>query len=259
MFYVYCLSIGPPVVAGDRYPEGVRSLNLENRHIVLKYVDESEFSEENFKRNLSDIEWLESNAREHIEVIRTVMEYNTVIPFKFGTIFVTEESLCKFLRDYSASLVESFLQVDGKEEWAVKIYCDRRHLSQRIDEISLDAAALERLIMDSPPGKAFLLKKKKQGLVEEEIDKVCKTFGQAFFNELKSLSESASLNNLLPKEFTGRDENMIVNASFLVKKTQGSLFVKCARLMETKKENSGFFTEVTGPWPPFSFISIKEK
>jgi len=29
--------------------------------------------------------------------------------------------------------------------------------------------------------------------------------------------------------------------------------------LRKKDENSGFIIEATGPWPPFSFISIKEK
>ena len=29
--------------------------------------------------------------------------------------------------------------------------------------------------------------------------------------------------------------------------------------LKKKDGNSGFLLEITGPWPPFSFISIKEK
>ena len=259
LIYVYCLLNSRPELQNIFGTEGLNSLIYGDFHVIVKYVSESEFSEENFKRNLSDVEWLENNARSHVDVIYQVMENNTVIPFKFGTIFQTESSLAKFITDYSDSLAENFDHIKGMEEWSVKIYCDRKMLIERIDELSEDAAELEKQIMASSPGKAFLLKRKKADLTETEMDRICKKFGQEYFNDFKILSESTSLNNLLPKEFTGRQDTMILNASFLVKKSHVADFKNSVDLLNKRDENSGFCMETTGPWPPFSFISIKEK
>ncbi|MFA5816222.1 MAG: GvpL/GvpF family gas vesicle protein [Bacteroidales bacterium] len=259
LIYVYCLSNSPPQLGRNIELDGLKSLMSNDFYVIVKYVSESEFSEENFKKNLSDIQWLETNAREHVGVINTIMENNTVIPFKFGTIFQTEDSLRKFIADYSDSLIENFHYIGGKEEWAVKIYCDRKALSEQIDELSEEAAALEKQIMASSPGKAFLLKRKKTDLIENEMDRLCKIYGQEYYNEFKNLSESTSLNNLLPKEFTGREDTMILNAIFLVSKNKVPDFKSTADTLRKKDGNSGFFIEATGPWPPFSFISIKEK
>ncbi|MDP2339286.1 MAG: GvpL/GvpF family gas vesicle protein [Bacteroidota bacterium] len=258
LIYVYCLSNSPPVLHESMKLKGLKSLVFGDFHVVVKYVSEGEFSEENFKRNLSDIEWLEPNAREHIEVINLLMGQNTVIPFKFGTIFYTEDSLKKFITDYSGSLIENFNHIEGREEWSVKIYCDRKSLSEQIDELSEETAALEKQIMASSPGKAFLLKRKKSELIENEMDRICKSYGQDYYNEFKSLSVSTNLNNLLPKEFTGREDTMILNAAFLVSKTTVNDFKNTVDILRKKDGHSGFFIETTGPWPPFSFIYIKE-
>jgi len=92
-------------------------------------------------------------------------------------------------------------------------------LSEQIDELSEATAALEKQIMASSPGKAYLLGRKKEQLIEEESDRLCKHFGQIYFDEFKMISDSSFLNNLLPKEYTGRTDTMILNASFLVGKT----------------------------------------
>jgi hypothetical protein len=207
---------------------------------------------------LSDIEWLESNAREHVEVINRLMAHNTVIPFKFGTIYNTVAGLEKFITDYSDSLFENFHHIEGREEWSVKIYCNRKSLSEQIDELSEETAALEKQIMASSPGKAFLLKRKKYELIENEMDRICKSYGQKYYNDFKNLSVSTILNNLLPKEFTGREDSMILNAAFLVSKTKVTEFKNTVDEIIKQDENSGFFIEITGPWPPFSFIYIKE-
>jgi len=258
LIYVYCLANGPPELLGELESAGLKAIAAGNFYVIVKYVSESEFSEVNFKRNLSDIYWLENNAREHVEVIYLIMKQKTVIPFKFGTIFQSGESLEKFINDYCVSLDENFKSVEDKEEWSVKIYCDRKTLCQQIDELSEDTAALEKQIMASSPGKAYLLKRKKSELIENEMDRICKSYGQNYYNEFKNLSASTNLNNLLPKEFTGRDDTMILNAAFLVSNNKVVDFVNLVAALKEKDGNSGFFIETTGPWPPFTFICIKE-
>lgn len=259
LIYVYCLSNNLPDLGGELKSANLKSIAAGNFYVIVKNVSESEFSEENFRRNLSDILWLETNARDHVGVISLLMEQNTVIPFKFGTIFLAEDSLKKFITDYSESLIENFGRIENKQEWSVKIFCERNLLRLQIDELSEDAAALEKEIMISSPGKAYLLKRKKTDLVENEMDRICKKYGQEYFNEFNDLSETHSLNNLLPKEFTGREDTMILNAGFLVDRNRAKDFQNMAEIVREKHGNFGFSIEMTGPWPPFSFISIKEK
>ena len=259
LIYVYCLSTCPPDLDKITNAPGLKCLIFEDFTALVKYVSESEFSEENLKKNLSDIQWLEINAREHIRVIVMTMEQGTVIPFNFGTIYKSEDSLKKFIEDYSGSLIENIIHINEKTEWAVKIYCDRNTLGKQIDELSDESAALEKQIMDSSPGRAFLLKRKKTDLIENEMDRLCQNYGQEFYNEFKILSTSAKLNNLLPKEFTGRKDTMILNATLLVKNENDIDFVTAARVLKNKYAGLGFDLEITGPWPPFSFLAPLKK
>ncbi|MEI7828687.1 MAG: GvpL/GvpF family gas vesicle protein [Prolixibacteraceae bacterium] len=259
LIYVYCLVNSPPELSPEFMDKGLESIQFGDFYVIVKHVSEQDFSEENFQNHLSDLNWLETNAREHVEVINLIMPHHSVIPFKFGTIFQAETGVEKFISDYADSLKENFLFVGNKEEWSVKIYCDRKLLCHQIDEVSQEAAALEKLIMESSPGKAYLLKRKKMDLIENELDRICKLYGQEYFDELKALSESTNLNNLLPKEYTGRDDTMILNGTFLVSKSMVASFGNAVKILTKKDENFGFLLEISGPWPPFSFVYIKEK
>ena len=258
LIYVYCISEKRLDSLRNFELKTVENIQVGDFFAIMKYVSVEEFSEESFKANLSNAEWLEKNAREHIRVISKIMEEGPVIPFRLGTVYYSWEGLEKFVTDFSDSLTDNFNHIRGKEEWAVKIYCDRRILSEQIDELSEEAASLEAQIMGSSPGKAFLLKRKKSELIENEMDRLCKSFGQAYFNELRDLSIAASLNNLLPKEFTGRNDTMMLNATFLVESAKIVPFTAAVEVMKTKAGKSGFFIEQTGPWPLFSFVHIKE-
>jgi len=239
--------------------KGLQQISFRGLNVVIRMVSESEFSEDNLKRNLTDLAWLDSYAREHIRIISLLMEDCTVIPFNFGTIYNSQDSLLRFLEDYYDSLIEKIEYISGKEEWGIKMYFNHTMLIEQIDELSMEAADLEKQIMASSPGKAFLLRRKKSELIESEMNRLTKSYGQDYFNQLKKISEATMLNNLLPKELTGRDDTMILNASFLLYKDKASDFTATLNFLREKCVGFGFDIEFTGPWPPFSFISIKEK
>ena len=113
--------------------------------------------------------------------------------------------------------------------------------------------------METSPGRAFLLRRKKADLIENEINRICKTTGQRMFCELEELSKATTLNNLYPKEFTGKTDTMILNAAFLVREETAGEFLSKVTILRSLHTGTGFDLEVTGPWPPFSFISIKEQ
>lgn len=259
LIYAYCVLNTAPELENKTEFSGLEIICSGGFYVVVKKVSDAEYSEENLKKNLSDIAWLDMNARSHVSVISLLMEDHTVIPFNFGTIYHSVENLNKFIADYSDSLIRNLHFVDWKEEWAIKVYSNQLLLKEHIDNLSAEAAELEKQIMASSPGKAFLLSRKKADLIEREIEKLCKKYGQDYFNEFNTISGSAKLNNLIPKEFSGRNDNMILNASFLVAKDHAIEFVSMARRLKNKYSYLGFDLEVTGPWPPFSFIAIKEK
>lgn len=259
LIYMYCISDSPLRLDQVSGQESLRCLVFQGFYAIVKYVSPDEFSEENLKKNFADLAWIEIHARDHIRIISEVMKNRTVIPFKFGTIFNSEESLGKFIQDYSGSLTENLKNIKGKEEWSVKIYYNRTLLNQQIGEISEEVRTLEQEILKSMPGKAFLLKRKKVELIEKEVEKVMRSCGQSCYDELAALSELIQINNLLPKELTERMDDMILNVSCFVKQGGVSELLSAIGESQEKYKNAGFDMDAAGPWPPFSFISIKEK
>lgn len=259
LIYVYCISDSPLRLDHVSEQESLKCLMFQEFYAIVKQVSPDEFSEENLKKNFADLPWIEIHARDHIRIIGEVMKNSTVIPFKFGTIFNSEESLGKFIQNYSGSLTENLKNIKGKEEWSVKIYCNRTLLNQQIVEISEDVRTLEQEILESMPGKAFLLKRKKVELIEKEVEKVMQICGQSCYDELAALSELTQINNLLPKELSERTDNMILNVSCFVNQGRVNELLSAIGELQKKYKNVGFDMAVAGPWPPFSFISIKEK
>lgn len=258
LIYVYCIVDKHPQIEKNKLTSGLSVITVGGYYVCIKSVSSEEFSEENLKKKFANIAWIKENEHNHIEMITTIMKNCMVIPFKFGTIFNTINSLEKFVDDYSSLLSENFETIKVKEEWSVKIYCDKKILGEQIFELSEEVRKLEQQILESSPGKAFLLKRKKNELKESEVRRLMRINGQKCYEEYRNISYKIHLNNLLPQELTKREEDMVLNATFFVDKKNVMDFVHIANLQEEEYKSIGFLFDVTGPCPPFSFASIKE-
>ncbi len=159
----------------------------------------------------------------------------------------------------SDSLIENFHPMSGMEEWSFKVYCDRKLVTKKIDELSEETALLEKQILASSPGKAFLLSRKKTELIVKVIDRLCKKYRQQYYVEFKKFGESVIINNLLPREYIGREDTMILDATVFVKKINIVAFINAVNKLNEMNEDSGFYIETTCPRPPYDFVSIKRE
>lgn len=257
LIYIYCVTSKEPNFKD--LDCGVYSICHNGLYAIVNKVSKSSFSEENLKKNLSDIKWVEEKAREHIKVINQVMESATVIPFKFGTVFKTEDNLKKMIEDCSGQIKDNISKLDGKEEWSVKIYCDFKILNEKISQISEKIKELDQEIVSSSLGKAFLLKKKREDLIKEEVNKKINECGQNCYEKLKERAEEVVINKLLPKEVTEKENEMILNSAYLVLKEKVETFLDLIEEMKNKHSEVGFEFDCAGPWPPFNFVKMKEK
>lgn len=259
LIYLYCIT--------DKLPKLKEEEDLVDRiyfifylglYAVVNEVPLDEFSEENLKKNLSDLEWIKTKAGIHEKVIETVMKNSCVIPFKFGTIFNTEENLKIMLKEHISKFKDTLKYLEGKEEWGVKIYCDIDKLKENLILEDRELLNIDREINSCQPGKAFILKKKKVELVNTNINKKLNDYGQLIFEKLNQYSIESRINKLLPKEVTERKEEMILNSVFLIKKDKVENFIEAESALKEIFQEMGFFLDCTGPWPPYNFTDLKK-
>lgn len=259
--YLYCVIDKSSLLEGpESLGEDLYSIYHEGLYAVVSRVKESEFSEDNFKKNLESLNWVKEKATLHEKVIEKIMKTATVIPFKFGTIFKSEDNLKAMLVEHRDELKENLKSLEGKEEWGVKLYCDLDRLREVLLKEDNDLAGIDKDITSSPPGRAFFLKKKKEELLDKSLNKKLNEYGRDSFEGLKAGSLEARLNRLLPREVTDRKDEMILNSAFLIRKDNVGNFISIVNALKSLYGNKGLFLDCTGPWPPYNFCKIlKEK
>jgi len=288
LIYLYCIT--------DKVPKLKEIENLVDKpyfiyqqslYAIVNKVKESEFAEENLKRNLADLEWIKTRASIHEKAIEGVMKNAGVIPFKFATLFNTESNLKTMLSQHLEEFKDILIKLEDKEEWGVKIYCNSGKLKESLmqedeqllnidKEINGSTTSFDKLRtspersrgtltidpersrrVNSPgPGKAYLLKKKKEELLNIAVNKKFNEYGQISFDRLRERSQEAGINKLLPKEVTERNDEMILNSVFLINKDKVEDFLNIVDDLRVEYTDKGLFFDCTGPWPPYNFCGL---
>lgn len=250
LIYLYCLAES----SDARAPESVEKLAVENFVVVASRVSEEEFGEARLKQNLSRLDWVERAARHHESVMETLRAQTTIVPFRFPTLFRSEESLREFLRERQGALKELLERLRGKEEWGVKAYVG----AKRLEEALAASEAIKRLdeeLKNASPGKAYLLKKKRETLASESLAASLQEALDALYAKLQAQSAQAKRNPLLPKTVTERDDEMILNAAFLVEQAKRDDFLTA---FDATKTSYPFLSlELSGPWAAYNFCNLK--
>lgn len=267
--YLYCVTNKIPELkgiddlvdpCGKDFGAGVYFTFCQGLYAIVSKVKGTEFQEESLKKNLADLEWVKDRVTVHEEVIEGIMKNSDVVPFKFATIFNNADNLKAMLDKHSEDFKTNLRNLKNKEEWGVKIYCDIERLKGTVIREEAGILKIEKEINSSSSGKAYFLKKKKEELMKEAVNKRINEYGQESFELFKILSYEARINKLLPKEVTEREDDMVLNSAFLVDKDKVLEFIHAVDDLKTRYDDKGFDFDCTGPWPPYNFCNLsKEK
>src|SRR3989338_586931 len=227
LIYLYCVTKKAPKLKGvGNLVDELYFVYHLGLYAVVSKVKESEFSEENLKKNLANLEWVKDRVTVHEEVIEGIMKNSDVVPFKFATIFSNADNLKAMMDKHLEDFKTNLRNLKNKEEWGVKIYCD--------------------------------IEKKKEELMKEAVNKRINEYGQESFELFKILSYEARINKLLPKEVTEKEDDMVLNSAFLVDKDKVSEFIHAVDDLKTKYNDKGLNLDCTGPWPPYNFCNLSK-
>ena len=261
LIYIYCVTEKAPALEeGDN---GIYFISYKGLYAVVSEALSDEFGEDMLKENLGNMKWIEENVLRHERVIEEVMKNRTVIPFKFATIFKTDENVKALLREHHSEFKETLERLEGMGEWGIKMYYSLDRLKANLIKEDEEIKRIEQEINLSSTGKAYFLKKKRDELIENILNKKINEYGQDSFEKLKALSMGARINKLLPKEVTEREDEMILNAAFLVDKTKLKDFINSINYLKERYSDVGsdvgFDFDYTGPWPPYNFCDLPKE
>lgn len=260
LIYLYCVTEAAPDLR-DLVARVDNLYWIAHRDLcaVVSNVCGLEFNEEALHQNVNDMEWLESKVLRHETVVESVMKRQAVVPFKFATIFRCQDNLTTRLEQNYLPLKTMLLNLRGREEWGIKVYCDRDKLQAALVADDVSIIGLEQEIAAAAPGKAFFLKKQREDLVRAEADRKLIEYSQDCFERLSESGLKARLNACLPGRVTPRKEEMVLNAALMIEALKHSVLKGTVYKLMADYADKGLRFDCTGPWPPYNFCRFSEE
>ncbi|MBS2970243.1 GvpL/GvpF family gas vesicle protein [Metabacillus sp. KIGAM252] len=223
---------------------------------VICELDPAEYSEEQIKEKVNEMEWLHEKAFHHHEMLMMLEKGYTLIPTKFCTIYSSLDSLTETITQYKERMLELFVYLEGKEEWNVKIFSDDSQMRETFGENNPTVMAKKEEIAQLPPGRQYFEKRKLDQLVDREMELEKNRICEQIHKDLVPFSEDNTVKKTWSQDVTGRDEQMCWNSVYLLPKDQIAAFKEKIQHAAEAYQESGWKFEPTGPWPPYHFASL---
>lgn len=254
--YAYC------VVSGDARLalEGLNGVDAAHpvetvRHgpltAVTSRVTLEEFGAEPLKRNLNDVEWLERAARAHQAVLDRALSAGGIVPLRLCTLFDDDAGVRAELEREREALVAALDRLAGRTEWGVKLIADPEAARAATSEPGETAPAL-----GTPgAGAAFLARKRRTRLAHADLQRLTQEAARAIHARLRDEAAAATVLRPPPRELSQGAGEIVLNGAYLVDTARAGEFRALAAELGERHAASGLKVEVTGPWPPYSFVA----
>ncbi len=251
----------------------VRTATSSGLTALVSDVSMAEFGEAALRENLEDLDWLDEVAREHHYVIDAAVRMFPLLPVRLATVYSGDDALHAALAEHNAQLLGALRRVGGRVEWGVKAYA-----APEPDAVPESAAEQEPAAVPRPgeagrdpaagkaageaanqgagpgggAGLAYLRRRRAQLAAAREGKTAALSGARAVHADLSAKAIETRLHPPQSAQLSGMRQPMLLNAAYLLDPSQSVSFT--AAVAGHATAHPELRIELTGPWPPYSFV-----
>jgi hypothetical protein len=248
-------SPGPGVSGLDG--SAVQVLDLGPFAAAVSVMDANEYGEGSVEARLKDLAWVASRGARHETVVTWFADHSTILPARLLTVFSSDEALRAEAGKRSDAVGAALERFRNLREWDLKVSYDAAALATHLGELSPDISLLDKDIQASPPGRRYLLERRREELARNETAAVARRLAQDLLGKLRRFAEEVSeLDNPLA---LGRPDEVpvVLNAALLVRQDRAASLEETAAPLVAELETRGLQATLTGPWAPYRFAGAQ--
>jgi len=190
-----------------------------------------------------------SDVLAHEEVIERLMEYFTVLPVRFHTVFNGKDDIFSMMQSYYKDFRYNLDRLYNKVEFGIKVIWPADKIKKSIRN-SHKKSKHEMTIPDGSLNKKFMGKKLEKYRINQEFEKKA----DKFINVMDIFFSKFAVEKKLKKLKT---ENLLLDAVYLVEKDRYDDFKEAFK--HIKNSHTGFKFLLSGPWPTYNFVICQRK
>jgi hypothetical protein len=253
--YVYCLARTarkPVLRAAPAMPGGgrVRAIAVDaGLWLIVSSVPDSEYGEAALAAGLQNLDWVSRRALAHEAVVEQFLTASAVLPMQLFTLFTADERALEHVARQRAKIDRILSRVQGNVEWGLRLTWDEQAARERVDQKHVRGAKRAT----GATGTAYLARKR--DLLDVNKKQLAGA-RQAATRLYRAMSrEAAAARRRTSTERAAPGSRLLLDAAFLVPTRGANKFRSALRKHSTPLEGSGIIVSLTGPWPPYNFIS----
>ncbi|MFP5261210.1 MAG: GvpL/GvpF family gas vesicle protein [Blastocatellia bacterium] len=259
-FYVYCVGERDALSAliGGELPDaieadsGLEMVSAGGLAGIVSSVPLADYGEEALPARLKDPGWTALRVMRHEKVIEHFASSASVIPLRFGTIYLRRGRIEQMLGEKRDELRGIIGRLRGRDEWGVNVYLARAKLMRAVSSLSPRLQEISEQAASAPPGRAYLMRKKIEAMRADEARAEIRRVTAEVEAELSRISDGAVRLRVMKDEADECGE-VAARLTFLVERTRFKEFRAAAEALADRHEAAGFKLELTGPWPAYNF------
>jgi hypothetical protein len=212
---------------------------------VTSAVPASQYEEEPLNERLQDLDWLAPRAASHQEVNGKLLDLaDAVIPLAFGAIYRDADGVRELLRARADDFADRLLAVEGRAEWIVSIERDGSSAPT-----GGAVSALDIEIAAAPPGRAFLLGKRRDEVIREERRTRDAAVAEETWATIEVIAERVYREPLIDDPTAAA----IARFSVLAHRDREVELGDVVRRLGASGDSEGYRVRLSGPWPAYRF------
>jgi hypothetical protein len=226
----------------------VRAVTAAGLTALVSTARLDRYGEHALRANLEDLRFVEDTARAHHDVVDLAARAAPTAPVRIATLYRDDDRVRQILTERHDHFTRILDAITGRTEWGVKAYAhpDR---SPAADDPPADPPA-------DPPGggagTAYLRRRQQQRRHEQDTARHLAAQAETLHTELAAHCAAARHHPPQDPRLSGRHGTLVLNAAYLVDDDRSETFLATARAAAARE--AAVEVEVTGPWPPYSFI-----
>ena len=248
--YAYCVAAGatPPRLA--RAPRGLpemarpRALAVTpGTWLVVADAPLSRYGATPIEAGLRDLDWVSRCAVAHEAVIEHVARAGgTVVPMKMFTLFADDDRALAHVTRLRRKIDGLLRRISGRQEWGLRVTLDERRALARSAGGGHGGPT---------SGTAFLLKKKAEKDAARRLAAQARTEADRLFDHLARHADDARRR----RPTADTPTRLLLEAAFLVPVGRGRAFRAETARRARALAPQGYELSLSGPWPPYSFVT----
>jgi hypothetical protein len=246
--YVYCLVRNarkpslrgvPDGVPGSREP---RALDAgDGLWAIAASVPARDYNEGALANGLLNLNWVGRRAMAHEAVVEHFLDASAMLPMQLFTLFTSDDRAIEHVRRDRPRINRILTRVERQLEWGLRLTFDEK------------AALAGRTPSPDASGSAYLARKRDQ--LSDARLRLTEARAEADRLYRAMTREATDARRRAATEEAAPGSRLLLDAAFLVPRRRSAAFRSALRRNARTLGAAGIVVSLTGPWPPYNFVT----